>query len=162
MSEALISDIGLLRDKNQDYITKAINTNNDILYILCDGMGGYKGGEVASCKSASILKKYFEKTSFVDANEAKEWLTNTIEQVNAEIKDLATHNSELSKMGTTLICLLITKDYKMFASVGDSRLYSYSKKELKQISEDQTFVNALLKAGYIDKKEAEIHPNKAY
>jgi protein phosphatase len=63
-------------------------------------------------------------------------------------------------MGTTFVGLLLADDFKLYASVGDSRIYGYNHKEFTQLSYDQTFTNALLQAGYINEKEAEIHPKK--
>lgn len=160
MINVLKSDKGLVRETNQDYVDYGFNSNNDKIYILCDGMGGYKGGEVASNECVKLIKNKFKDTSFNDLDEAKNWLYETILKANKKINTLAQKNTELDKMGTTLVCLIITKDFRLYASVGDSRIYAYNHKEFTQISEDQTFAQALLKAGYINEKEAAIHPKK--
>ena len=160
MSEAFRSDKGTTRDNNQDYITNSLNSNGDKLYVLCDGMGGYKGGEIAAYECCNLLANKFKDSSFNEIEEAKNWLYETIKEANKTIANIAKKNSDISKMGTTIVCLLITDKFKVYASVGDSRIYAYSHKEIIQLSEDQTFTNALLKAGYINEKEAEIHPKK--
>ena len=160
MNDVLKTDVGASREINQDYLDKAKNSNGDLIYILCDGMGGYKGGEIAALECSKFVKKAFKKSEFADVESAKEWLYQTIISANKKILTLAQKNIEYSKMGTTIICLIITKDFKVYANVGDSRIYSYSHKDLQQLSEDQTFANALLKAGYINEKEAKIHPKK--
>ena len=82
-------------------------------------------------------------------------------KANQEIINASNKDVSLRGMGTTVVCFLVSKDFKVYASVGDSRLYSYNKKQLIQISEDQTFAAALYKAGYINKKEAKNHPRRS-
>ena len=160
MNSALKSDVGSNREINQDYIDKANNVNGDTIYVLCDGMGGYKGGEIAACECAKYIIAAFKKSEFIDEQSAKDWLYKTILSANNKILRLAKKNVEYSKMGSTVICLIISQNFKVYANVGDSRIYGYNHKELIQLSEDQTFANALLKAGYINEKEAKIHPKK--
>ena len=160
MNDALKTDIGNSREINQDCLDKATNENGDKLYILCDGMGGYKGGEVAASECIECVKTAFINTKFTDALEAKEWLYQTILNANRKIVKLAADSMEYTKMGTTMVCLIINENFKIYANVGDSRIYAYNHRELNQLSEDQTFANALLKAGYINEKEAQIHPKK--
>ncbi len=160
MIEALKTDKGTTRENNQDYIDYIENNKGEKLYILCDGMGGYKGGEVASLECVNFIKNQFLLKEFTDSKDAKEWLYESIMLSNKLIRDMAKNNEEYKMMGTTVLCLLITNKFKVFANVGDSRIYAYNHKELAQLSEDQTFANALLRAGYISEKEAEIHPKK--
>lgn len=160
MSEALVTDKGTTREINQDYLASAINSSGDKIYILCDGMGGYKGGEIASYECSQSIIDEFKNSNFTGIDNAKQWLYDCILKANQKITTLAKESIEYDKMGTTVVCLLITKDYKIYASVGDSRIYAYNHRELIQLSEDQTFANALLKAGYISEKEALIHPKK--
>lgn len=160
MNDVLKTDIGINREINQDYLDKAFNSQGDLIYVLCDGMGGYKGGEVAAFECSKYITTKFEQSSFIDINEAKDWLYYTILEANEKILQLSQTNVEYNKMGTTVICLIISEKFNVYASVGDSRIYTYNNKELNQLSEDQTFTNALLKAGYISEKEAKIHPKR--
>lgn len=160
MNDALKTDIGASREINQDYLDKETNADGDVIYILCDGMGGYKGGEIAASECSKFVKTAFKKITFTDVDSIKKWLYETIMSANKKIIDMALSNREYSKMGTTIVCLVICKNHKVYASVGDSRIYAYGHRELNQLSEDQTFANALLKAGYINEKEAKIHPKK--
>ena len=159
MSESLKSDKGYARENNEDNVGMATNNDGDKLYILCDGMGGYKGGEIASYECVKYFKDKFKDSYHKNCQEAKEWLYTTSVSANDYIQNIA-KEKDLIGMGTTMVCLLISKDYKVYASVGDSRIYSYSSRDLNQLSEDQTFTNALLKAGYINEKEASLHPKK--
>ena len=82
-------------------------------------------------------------------------------KANKEIIAAGKKDVNLHGMGTTVVCLLISEEFKVYASVGDSRIYSYNRKQLTQLSEDQTFAAALYKAGYINKKEAKNHPRRS-
>ncbi len=161
MNSCLITDKGLARASNQDDVLGVIKANGDSLYVLCDGMGGHSGGAVACKKCINVFKNDFKKSRYNDVESAKEWLYKTILKANKEIILEGNKDVSLKGMGTTVVCLLISENFKVYASVGDSRIYSYNKKTLKQISEDQTFAVALYKAGYINKKEVENHPRKS-
>ena len=160
MNSYLITDKGLARNTNQDDVLSVVKANGDAIYVLCDGMGGHAGGATACKKCITTFKKEFEKSKYNSIEGAKEWLYKTILKANKEIISAGKKDESLKGMGTTVVCLLVNKDFKVYASVGDSRLYSYNKKNFTQISEDQTFAAALYKAGYINEKEAKNHPRK--
>ena len=161
MNSYLVTDKGLARNNNQDDVISVVKQNGDAIYVLCDGMGGHVGGAIACKKCINTLKKEFEKSKYNDATSAKEWLYKTILKANKEIISAGKKDERLKGMGTTVICLLISDQFKVYASVGDSRLYLYNKKHFIQVSEDQTFAAALYKAGYINEKEAKNHPRKS-
>ncbi len=161
MNSYLMTDKGLARNNNQDDVLGLVKEDGDSLYVLCDGMGGHNGGAVACKKCINAFKKEFIKSKYTNIEEAKEWLYKIILKANKEIIAAGTKDVSLKGMGTTVVCVLVSKEFKVYASVGDSRLYSYNKKHLTQISEDQTFAAALYKAGYINKKEAMNHPRRS-
>ena len=161
MNSYLMTDKGLARNNNQDDVLGLVKENGDSLYVLCDGMGGHIGGAIACKKCINIFKKEFNKSKYKNIEEAKDWLYKMILKANKEIINAGNKDASLKGMGTTVVCMLISKEFKVYASVGDSRLYAYNKKSLKQISEDQTFAAALYKAGYINKKEAQNHPRRS-
>jgi len=157
----LMTDKGLARSSNQDDVLSVTKDNGDSLYVLCDGMGGHAGGSIASKKCINVFKNCFKRSKYNDVESAKEWLYKTILKANKEIIAEGNKDVKLKGMGTTVVCFLVSKEFKVYASVGDSRLYSYNKKNLTQISEDQTFAAALYKAGFINEKEAKNHPRRS-
>jgi protein phosphatase len=159
VSEALKTDKGN-RDENQDSVAVENRLDGMRLYILCDGMGGYKGGAFASSECVKYIRGEFRKSKFTTLDDAKNWIYETIFGANRKINDIAKKDLSYEGMGTTFVGLLLADDFKLYASVGDSRIYGYNHKEFTQLSYDQTFTNALLQAGYINEKEAEIHPKK--
>ncbi len=160
MNSFLMTDKGLSRNNNQDDVLGLTKENGDSLFVLCDGMGGHAGGAIACKKCINTFKNEFNKSKYTNIEEAKEWLYKMVLKANKEIISSGNKNPKLKGMGTTVISFLVTKDYKVYASVGDSRVYSYGKRKLVQVSEDQTFAEALYKAGYINKKEAKNHPRR--
>lgn len=160
MNSYLITDKGLTRVSNQDDVLSVSKANGDSLYVLCDGMGGHAGGSVACKKCIETFKNAFKRSNYNDVESAKEWLYKTILKANKEIINEGNKDVSLKGMGTTAVCLLVSENFKVYASVGDSRIYSYNKKSFNQISEDQTFAAALYKAGYINEKEAKEHPRR--
>ena len=160
MNSYLMTDKGLARHTNQDDVLVVVKENGDSLYVLCDGMGGHNGGAIACKKCINVFKKEFNKSKYTNSEEAKQWLYKMILKANKEIIAYGDKEQGLRGMGTTVVSVIVSKNFKVFASVGDSRLYAYNKKSLTQLSEDQTFAAALYKAGYINKKEAKNHPRR--
>lgn len=149
LDEAGSTHVGRQRDHNEDFfctqteLTKAesplgVTLGVKGLYILCDGMGGHASGEVASSLAVKTLQTYFTQRSletFPDEAlllEAVAEANEAIYQINQE--DARSGNS---RMGTTLVMLLLRNDRAVVAHVGDSRLYSYTRRTgLKQITVD--------------------------
>lgn len=155
------TNIGKHRESNQDAVLIKENSLYNF-YILCDGMGGVKGGNLASKLCLSTIEKEFSYLNKkLSEEEMKEWMYNSIIKANEEINKMSKKDATFKGMGTTVVLLMISDSYRIFASVGDSRIYTYQKNKLNQISEDQTYVAALLRAGFINEKEAKNHPNRS-
>jgi len=158
LDDAGRTDIGQRRKHNEDYFgieTQVTTLQNPVgktlharnLYILCDGMGGHAGGEVASALAVDTLRRYFklilEKNPFQDGLsyqlpsadellEAVRITNNAIYQVNQQDDRLGS-----GRMGTTLVMLVIFNTNVAIVHVGDSRAYRYTRKRgLEQITID--------------------------
>ncbi|HHU59436.1 TPA: serine/threonine-protein phosphatase [bacterium] len=160
MNSFFKSDIGRNRSTNQDEVV-VVKKDELILAILCDGMGGPKGGQFAARTCIGVFKEEFSKFNLENETKTKDWLYKTTIKANDKILKKAKSDTSSSGMGTTLVALLITPKFDVFASVGDSRLYRYDEDKFTQLSEDQTFVAALLRAGYISNEQAKDHPRKS-
>ena len=159
MKSYATTHIGRHRENNQDCVD-LVKKDNMTFAILCDGMGGESGGSIASSMCIKFLTNAFVN-EFKKEYDVDNWLKHTIIRANDDILKFASINPKLLGMGTTLVCLLVMDDTCFYASVGDSRLYSYNKKEIKQLSEDQTLVATLLRGGYISEQEAVNHPKRS-
>ena len=158
------SDIGKAREMNQDsYYISDLESDELKLYILADGMGGYKGGEIASSLAVANVKNYivnhFKKTR-KDRENLLKLLRYAIEHANKVIYDKAQQDEELHDMGTTLDVCLIYNNRVFIGHVGDSRVYRIRKNIIRKITTDHSYVEKLVKEGTITREEAYNHPKK--
>lgn len=157
---AYASSIGRIRKSNQDFV-KVFKNNSDItLAIVCDGMGGHQGGDVASTMAVSHLGHNFESTDFKSSDLAKKWLEVQLNSENETILKTADRFPDLNGMGTTIVLAFAFADNALIAHLGDSRAYSYADGKFVQLTEDHSLVNELVKMGQITKEQAKHHPQK--
>ncbi len=142
-----ISDIGLLRESNQDTFL----IERDIgLYVVCDGMGGHKGGDVAA---KLAIKAIQESLGSYDPEQALKWLNQSVTKANQLIQDWSHQNPEWFEMGTTLTAALIKHQELIIAHVGDSRLYRINQKGIKQLTRDHTLAQQMIRDGLLKAEE---------
>ena len=157
------SDIGKARDKNQDSFYIPEENNNLKLFALADGMGGYKGGEVAS-KLAIISAKNYLETNFEKIEHTKEaileLIKSSMEYANMVVYEKSKEDENLNGMGTTLELCLIYNNRAYIGHVGDSRVYRIRKDIIRKLTSDHSYVEKLVKDGKISKEEAVYHPKK--
>ena len=160
MKFAIKSDVGQKRKVNEDAAGYFESKNNIPLMMVCDGIGGHNAGEIASAMALMSIGQAWEKTEFNDIEEVYQWLIKKITEANEAIFTRSAQYEDLYGMGTTVVVASIIGNQLMIANVGDSRAYVLRNFQLKQLTEDQSLVNALLKSGEITPEEAENHPNK--
>ncbi|GGE41798.1 protein phosphatase PrpC [Pullulanibacillus camelliae] len=155
------TDPGKLREHNEDsggIFRKAPY----ILAVVADGMGGHQAGDVASKLALEKINECWSQFDIEADDEAIiQWLEQTVATANAYIFDEASRHSEYKGMGTTLVAALCDTEKVFVVNVGDSRCYLMRDQDaLKQVTEDHSLVNELLKAGQITKEDADVHPKK--
>lgn len=160
MRVAYQSDTGRQREHNQDYAGYFLNQNQQPLLLVCDGMGGHNAGDVASEMAVSHLGALWEGTAHDSAEQLSAWLLQAIQKVNRLIHQKSGEYAGLEGMGTTLVAAGMVKGEVVTAHVGDSRAYLYRNYQLKQLTEDHSLVNELVKSGEISVEEAKHHPRK--
>ena len=160
MEFAIRSDVGQRRKVNEDAAGCFESKNNIPLMMVCDGSGGHNAGEIASSMALMSIGQAWEKSEFYGVEEVYQWIVQKIEEANDAIYERSAQYEDLYGMGTTLVAASIVGNQLMIANVGDSRAYVLRNFHLKQLTEDQSLVNALLKSGEITPEEAENHPNK--
>ena len=151
-----LTDKGLERAKNEDYLAY-FDTLNGHVFVVCDGMGGHLGGELASETAVEAVGFFFNEEYYKNPFEAVE---NAIVFANQKVYTRAKQNTEYYNMGTTVVLVLIRDDRVYYGHAGDSRLYVFSHKHLKQLTKDHSYVNQLVDRKVISAKEAESHPRK--
>lgn len=157
------TDVGKARDMNQDYYYISPENEKLKLYILADGMGGYKGGEVASRLATISTKNYIEsnfENTIKDKEEILKLIKNAMEYANMVVYEKSKEDEELEGMGTTLEVCLIYNNKIYIGHVGDSRIYRIRKDIIRKLTTDHSYVEKLVKDGTITKEEAVNHPKK--
>ena len=157
---AFASSIGRIRKSNQDSVQVFKNKNNALMAIVCDGMGGHQGGDVASTMAVSHLGHNFVDTDFYDCDRAQKWLNVQLSSENETILKTADRFPDLNGMGTTIVLAIVFVNEALIAHLGDSRAYGYSAGEFTQLMEDHSLVNELVKLHQISKQQARNHPQK--
>lgn len=151
------SDTGKKRIANEDYYGAFFGNYGNLL-IVCDGMGGHKGGAIASRMAVEVIENYFRQLK-EDYDPVKE-IDAAIKEANKALKEETLRNSELAQMGTTLVLLLIVKQNAYWAHVGDSRIYLIRDGSIKRLTKDHSYVQQLIDAGVLSREQAENHPKK--
>lgn len=155
------TDRGKVRQHNEDNGGVFINSTGIRLAIVADGMGGHRAGDVASTMTVDLLKKSWDEAGAIEtANEAEEWLRENITKVNEVLFQHAAENNECQGMGTTIVAAICTDKFASVANIGDSRCYLHNESGFKQVTEDHSLVNELVRTGQITKEDAEHHPRK--
>lgn len=156
------TDKGIVRDSNQDAYAVGELPGEVAWAVVCDGMGGAAGGNIASMLAVKVISdkinaSYNEKMR--DSSIAN-MLDSAIAAANIEVYDMAVARPDLKGMGTTVVCAIIRNNTAIIAYAGDSRAYIASKNDLNQITTDHSYVQDLVNKGQITPAEAEKHPDK--
>lgn len=153
-----ITDVGMARSINQDYVFSTENAIGNLpnLFVVADGMGGHKAGDLASrlCVEALTgeIRELSLKTPVSILNEA-------ITKANQVVYEEAARNPDYQGMGTTLVAATICDGCLYVANIGDSRLYIISN-GMEQITEDHSYVGEMIRKGKLLESEARNHPRK--
>ncbi len=139
--------IGLVREINEDayIIDKELG-----LFIVADGMGGHKAGEIASNLAVNAIYESLKKGN----KKIETRLKKSIEEANTLIWEKAQFEAEKEGMGTTIVSLLFTEKYVHLAYVGDSRAYHFSNNKLTKLTKDHSLVQELIDRKIISEEEA--------
>jgi len=142
------TDIGQVREGNEDSYLVV-----EPLYAVADGMGGHRGGEVASSLALETVQGMLERQEGS--------LAEQVAEANRAVFDRSQNDRRVSGMGTTLTAAQVDGSRVHLAHVGDSRAYLLRGGELAQITEDHTLVHRMVMEGEISEEEAETHPHRS-
>ncbi len=145
--------VGKIRRNNEDSLT-VIEPQT---FVVADGMGGAQAGEVASQLLVEVVKIVLTE---IPAPWDEKILSRAILAANEKILDTARQNSEYRGMGTTATILSLNGAQGYFAHVGDSRLYLLRSGTLRQLTEDHSYVETLVRRGELTAEAARTHPMK--
>lgn len=162
-----LTDVGLTRNHNEDYFE--IDPQHR-LYVVADGMGGHSFGEVAAQIAVQSIRDFIVKAA--DRDTTWPFAMDSTLQRHSNLLKMAVRlahdhvlrairkDGSLSGMGTTVVGLLVSGSTAAVAHVGDSRAYRLRKGKLEQLTDDHTWVNEQVVAGFLSREQARYHPLK--
>ena len=158
------TDIGLIRKSNQDRYACGVARGVVPYAVLCDGMGGHTGGNIASDITTRFVCEMFERELDGDMSpeRLKEIMLAAVAGSNEVVHGQSRQDPELAKMGTTLIAVVYHAGDIHICYVGDSRVYAVSPSNEIQLTKDHTVVQMLVDIGEISGEEALSHPKRHY
>jgi len=152
------SDVGQVREANEDSCDAFERDDGSRLLVVADGMGGHRGGATASATAVSTIGQIFEQGRSSDSSDM---LRRAIETANARIHELAQADGDLEGMGTTVVAFLLDARRRgTVAHVGDSRCYRYRRGQLEALTTDHSVVAEMHRRGLISAEEAAVHPRR--
>jgi PPM family protein phosphatase len=156
---ALLSDIGTNRKNNEDACGSHIESDNCVIFVVADGVGGYEGGEIASAQAVEVTLSAFRESP-AGWGPAKR-LHRAVQQANIEIHNRALTVPELRRMATTLTAAVVSEGVLYAAHVGDSRIYHIRRGKVHQITKDHTVIQERVRMGLISPAKARHHPERS-
>ncbi len=156
------TDKGNVRDSNQDAYAVGEFSDEVVWSVVCDGMGGAAGGNLASALAVKVISDKINASyrNQMRDSSIKNMLDSALTAANIEVFDFAEAQPDLRGMGTTVVCEIVRDNQAYIVHAGDSRAYVINNGNIRQITTDHSMVQDLLLRGKITSEEAEHHPNK--
>ena len=162
MKVACKTDIGKGKNNNQDNYRVGVWGKNFLWTIMCDGMGGNAGGEVASKIACDITQTYFENHYNCEftSEEIFSFIRTVVDKINEAVYKKSLSDINLRGMGTTCVLMVIKNKKAYIAHVGDSRAYLTRNNITTQLTKDHSKVQLLIDKGIITKEQSYSHEDK--
>lgn len=156
------SDIGLVRKENQDSCSFSVISSGCVWAVVCDGMGGARGGKTASSTAVQFITEYLNRnySDTMDEEELSTLLVNAVDGANTQVYRKSFESPEYTGMGTTCELVFIRDSVVHVVHVGDSRTYSVRGGKILQLTEDHSVVQEMVNRGEITEQQALNHPNR--
>lgn len=158
------SDIGKNREDNQDAFAARLIDSANAVFLVCDGVGGAKGGGLASrlisdgfsdSAARMLTERLLEKDSGrITETAAREILLRSLEEAKEALCEKARSDESLRSMSTTLVALLLTDSYAYILNIGDSRAYLHTADGLLRLTKDHSYVQGLVDSGVLSADDA--------
>ena len=161
MKIAAKSDIGKVRESNQDAYSTGELADGVAWAVVCDGMGGAAGGNVAAETAVKIISEQITSAyrPSMHSKSIKNLLVSAINAANISVYDIAQSNVKLAGMGTTVVCVLVTDGVAYIAHAGDSRAYLLNA-DIEQLTRDHSVIQEMMDAGRLTPENAKVHPSR--
>mgnify|MGYP000802272246 FL=1 len=158
MKSCCVTDVGQRRTTNQDFVYASEEPVGNLpnLFVVADGMGGHKAGDMASRYTVEVI---LESVRMDKEQNPIKVIRKAIEKANTKVLEKASQDANLAGMGTTVVVATVIGHYIYVANVGDSRLYLIRDK-IEQITKDHSLVEEMVRIGEINREQARNHPDK--
>ncbi|MBQ6819189.1 MAG: Stp1/IreP family PP2C-type Ser/Thr phosphatase [Clostridia bacterium] len=162
MKFACKTDIGKVRRSNQDSYAVGELPGGVGWGVVCDGMGGANGGNIASSTAVKTVSQKIASSwrPGMGANSIGNMLKSVVAAANVNVFDMAQSVEALAGMGTTIVLTLVTDNVAHIVHAGDSRAYHITKEGLIPITKDHSIVQSLVEQGRLTEEEAREHPRR--
>ncbi len=151
---------GMVRKHNEDcFYTPDKDDSQRVLLVIADGMGGHNAGEVASSIAVKTVVERINHST-LDTDNIQDEIVNAISSANRNILEKSQEHEQYSGMGTTITMVVVLEDVAYIGHMGDCRAYLIRDGNIKQLTNDHSLVEELVKNGSITKEEAVNHPQK--
>lgn len=155
-----LTDVGSVRSNNQDTFDFCVFDSECCYAVVCDGMGGHAGGNIASATATEAIRHTLSDAyeTFSRKRDIRKLLEQSLKKANDSVFAKAVSEPELKGMGTTAVISFYIDGAMYVAHVGDSRAYILSEGKLTAVTKDHSVVQEMLDSGEITPEEAENHP----
>ncbi len=163
MLTATLSNIGRVRQVNEDQCWVGALGGGIAIAVVADGMGGHQAGDVASQTAVDTFRGAFEQHAekqSLSEQEGKMLIRQAIAEANETIYAMASRNDRYHNMGTTVVAALMLPGTAVIGHVGDSRAYRVGASGIEQLTLDHSLVNELVRSGQLSAEEAVNHPRR--
>jgi len=159
-----LTDPGCVRKQNQDAYQMERLDRNNLLCIVCDGMGGAKSGNIASTLAVDVFVEEIRRCwkPGMDQEKTDQMLRSAVKLANFTVYDQSAQFEEFDGMGTTLVAVLVQGCKATIVNVGDSRAYVIDRSGIRQITKDHSLVQLMVDRGELMPEVAKSYPGKNF
>jgi len=157
-----ISEAGMVREQNQDHYAILKLGREQLLAVVCDGMGGARSGNIASKMAVDVFTGEVQRAvrSNMKPEAIDAMLTSSLRLANRAVYEQSLVSEEYMGMGTTLVAAFFQKDTLTVVNVGDSRAYLLNEDGVVSITTDHSLVELMVQRGELTREAAKTHPGK--
>ena len=157
-----LTDTGNVREQNQDAYRIERLSDNALLAVVCDGMGGARSGNVASRLASEVFSEEIKRSFSAEhtPQEAERMLRGAASLANIAVFEQSQLSEEYSGMGTTLVAVLLYERASLVLNIGDSRAYHINADGVSCVTTDHSVVELMVQRGELTPEQAKNHPSK--
>ena len=157
-----MTEPGMIRTQNQDAYSIVKLSREQLLVIVCDGMGGARSGNIASSMAVEVFVGEVRRAvrSNMKPDKIDTMLKSALELANKAVFEQSQLSEEYQGMGTTLVAAFFQRDKVTVANVGDSRAYLFNRDGVEAITTDHSLVELMVQRGELTRETAKTFPGK--